>query len=53
LEHGGDQVSGGEEPVRDRKYLLWIVLGTFFLVMFNLPESISASLRGGFREAIA
>lgn len=39
--------------MRDRKYLLWIVLGTFFLVMFNLPESISASLRGGFREAIA
>jgi rod shape-determining protein MreC len=39
--------------VRDRKYLLLIVLGTFFLVMFNLPESLSKSLRGGFREGIA
>jgi rod shape-determining protein MreC len=39
--------------VRERKYLLLIVLGTFFLVMFNLPESVSQSLRGGFREGIA
>jgi rod shape-determining protein MreC len=39
--------------VRERKYLLLIVLGTFFLVMFNLPESVSQNLRGGFREGIA
>ncbi len=39
--------------MRDRKYLLLIVLGTFFLVMLNLPESVSHGLRGGFREGIA
>ncbi len=30
-----------------------IVLGTFFLVVFNLPPSISAWLRGVFREGVA
>lgn len=39
--------------MRERKYLLLIVLGTFFLVMFNLPESVSHGLRGGFREGLA
>jgi rod shape-determining protein MreC len=39
--------------VRDRRTLIVIVLGTFFLVVFNLPSSVSAFLRGLFREGLA
>lgn len=39
--------------MRDRNYLLWVVLGTFFLVLLNLPPSVSSSLRGFFRESMA
>jgi len=39
--------------VRDRKYLLWVGLATFFLVLLNLPSSVSSSLRGFFRESMA
>jgi rod shape-determining protein MreC len=39
--------------VRERRYLLLIVLGTFFLVLFNLPDSVSKVLRGTFREGVA
>lgn len=42
-----------ESVVREHRYLVWIVLGTFFLVILNLPASVSGFLRGGFREAIA
>jgi rod shape-determining protein MreC len=39
--------------VRDRKYLFWVGLVTFFLVLLNLPLSVSSSLRGFFRESMA
>ena len=39
--------------MRARSYLAVIVLGTFFLVIFNLPSSVEHSLRGLFREGIA
>ena len=39
--------------MRDRKYLLWVGLATFFLVLLNLPTSVSSSLRGFFREGMA
>ena len=39
--------------MRDRRYLFVIVLGTFFLVVFNLPSSVSSFLRGLFREGMA
>ncbi len=39
--------------MRERRYLLVIVLGTFFLVVFNLPSSVSSFLRGLFREGMA
>ena len=39
--------------MRDRRYLFAIVLGTFFLVVFNLPSSVSSYLRGLFREGMA
>ncbi len=39
--------------VRDRNYLLWVALATFFLVLLNLPGSLSSSLRGFFRESMA
>ena len=47
--------AGGERGivVRDRNYLLWTVLATFFLVLLNLPESVSSSLRGFFRDGLA
>lgn len=39
--------------MRDRRTLIVIVLGTFFLVVFNLPSSVSSFLRGLFREGLA
>jgi len=39
--------------VRERRYLFVIVLGTFFLVVFNLPSSVSSHLRGLCREGMA
>jgi len=39
--------------VRDRNYLLWVALATFFLVLLNLPPSVSSSLRGFFRDSLA
>ncbi|MEI6516030.1 MAG: rod shape-determining protein MreC [bacterium] len=39
--------------MRDRNYLLWVALATFFLVLLNLPSSVSSSLRGFFRESMA
>jgi rod shape-determining protein MreC len=39
--------------VRDRNYLLWAVLVTLFLVLLNLPSSVSSSLRGFFRDSLA
>lgn len=39
--------------MRERRYLVWILLGTFFLVILNLPDSISGFFRGAFREGIA
>lgn len=39
--------------MRDRRYLLAIVLGTFFLVVLNLPDAFSSWLRGLFREGLA
>ncbi len=39
--------------MRDRHYLLWVALATFFLVLLNLPSSVSSSLRGFFRESMA
>lgn len=39
--------------MRERKYLLLLLLGTFFLVIFNLPESVSVALRGACREGFA
>ncbi len=39
--------------MREHRYLVLIVLGTFFLVILNLPDSVSGFLRGFFREGIA
>jgi len=39
--------------VRDRNYLLWVALAAFFLVLLNLPSSVSSSLRGFFRDSLA
>lgn len=39
--------------VRERRYLVLIVLGTLFLVVLNLPDSVSGFLRSIFREGIA
>ncbi len=39
--------------MRERRTLIVIVLGTFFLVVFNLPLSVSSFLRGLFREGLA
>ena len=39
--------------MRHRKYLIWITLGTFLLVVINLPGSFSVFLRGVCREAVA
>ena len=39
--------------MRERHYLIWVVLVTFFLVLLNLPLSVSSSLRGFFRESMA
>lgn len=39
--------------MRERKIFMLLVLGTFFLVLFNLPESVSIRLRNLFRDAIA
>lgn len=39
--------------MREHRYLVLIVLGTFFLVVLNLPDSVSGFLRGIFREGIA
>lgn len=39
--------------VRDRNYLLWVALATFFLVFLNLPSSVSSSLRGFLRDSMA
>lgn len=39
--------------MREHRYLVLIVLGTFFLVILNLPDSVSGFLRGLFREGIA
>ena len=39
--------------VRDRTFVLGVVLATFFLVLLNLPSSVSSSLRGFFRGGMA
>lgn len=39
--------------MRDRNYLLWVALATFFLVLLNLPSSVSSSLRGFLRDSMA
>lgn len=39
--------------MRDRTFVLGVVLATFFLVLLNLPSSVSSSLRGFFRGSIA
>ncbi len=39
--------------MRDRTFVLGVVLATFFLVLLNLPASVSASLRGFFRGSMA
>ena len=39
--------------MRDRTFVLGVVLATFFLVLLNLPLSVSSSLRGFFRGSIA
>ncbi len=39
--------------VRDRTFVLGVVLATFFLVLLNLPSSVSSSLRGFFRGSMA
>ena len=38
--------------MREHRYLVLIVLGTFFLVILNFPESASGFLRSIFREGI-
>lgn len=39
--------------MRNRTYFLLLGLGTFFLIVLNLPESVSVFLRGFCREAVA
>lgn len=39
--------------MKDRNYLLWVALVTFFLVLLNLPTSVSSSLRGFLRDGMA
>lgn len=39
--------------MRDHRYWIVIVLGTFFLVVFNLPPAVSSYLRGLVRQAMA
>lgn len=39
--------------MRNRSYFLWAALATFFLVLLNLPPSVSSSLQGFFRESMA
>lgn len=39
--------------MREHRYLVLILLGTFFLVILNLPDSVSGFFRGAFREGIA
>lgn len=39
--------------MRNRSYFLWVALATFFLVLLNLPPSVSSSLQGFFRESMA
>jgi rod shape-determining protein MreC len=39
--------------VRDKNFLFWVILATFFLVLLNLPPAVSSSLRGFFRESLA
>lgn len=39
--------------MREQRYLVLIILGTFFLVVLNLPDSVSGFFRGAFREGIA
>ena len=39
--------------MRDRNYLLWVAMATFFLVLLNLPSTVSSSLRGFFRDSLA
>jgi len=39
--------------VRDRTFVLGVVLATFFLVLLNLPSSVSSSLRDFFRGGMA
>jgi len=33
--------------------LFWVALATFFLVLLNLPSSVSSTLRGFFRDSLA
>lgn len=39
--------------MRDRTFVLGVVLATFFLVLLNLPPSVSSSLRGFFQGSMA
>lgn len=39
--------------MRDRTFVLGVVLATFFLVLLNLPSSVSSSLRGFFQGSMA
>ncbi len=39
--------------MRENRYLVLILLGTFFLIILNLPDSVSGFFRGAFREGIA
>ncbi|MEI8352382.1 MAG: rod shape-determining protein MreC [bacterium] len=39
--------------MRDRHYLLWVALVTFFLVLLNLPSSLSSAFRGLLRDGMA
>lgn len=39
--------------MKDRNYLLWVALVTFFLVLLNLPSGVSSSIRGFLRDGMA
>jgi rod shape-determining protein MreC len=39
--------------VKGRNFLLGVALGTFFLVLLNLPSSVSSSFRGFLRDGMA
>lgn len=39
--------------MRDKNFLFWVILATFFLVLLNLPPAVSSSLREFFRESMA